>query len=637
MAQPSSSHHRERGERERDHSHRSERSAHHHHRTISSTTLLLVLSLILAVLAVMLSLPSQNSSANPADPQATGVWNYLTPKRSGALIARESNVAQREAEVARREAEILAGAPGGVIGAPPTPCPPCPMVAQATFEPPPAQTVIKEVVKEDAITPPGWWKEGNVRFDDILDRELKIAEREREISRREETVNRREHDASRREAWIMEQLVALGNEPEVEEEYHYEPLGAPRAPVPPPKRRPNKELPPVIITEIEAVTRTITQVQIETATLPNETVTIPPPANTRRAASPTPSPYTSSSTSTLPRTTSIEVLVEEHEEIVHEEPIEEEEEEEYYPEPVPRRKAPARRVPPPPPPPAAYRPQQRWGDGGFGGCKSQHLRWCSVFTMAGVASEKSPFPDAVPAPSTSYSSPPSGRAGFSALSPLTSVYQRFQNWRSSLGLPNPGSVENLGKEVKNTHLTNYMFDGARADLMKNLSMDPAFQVTHSFSLASQTAPPTYSFGALFMTQSIFLQGNVDHEGNVSARVNHGWSPTNVTKMQAQLSQQVGHNMVQLEQDYQGLDYSVNAKAINPSPIDGSGIFVGSYFQSITKNLALGLESVYQRQQDMSDLSVSYLGKYTGANKDWVATATVQPIGCWTLLASQRGG
>ena len=208
MAQPSSSH------RDRDregHSHRSERSTHRHHRTISSTTLLLVLSLILAVLAVMLSLPSQSSSSAggaPGDPATQGVWSVLTPKRSQALIARERDIALREAEVARREAEILAGAPGGVIGAGPvqqTSCPPC--VAQATFEPPPVQTVIKEVVQEKELTAPGWWKESNVRFDDILDRELKIAEREREISRREETVNRREHDASRREGWIMEQLA----------------------------------------------------------------------------------------------------------------------------------------------------------------------------------------------------------------------------------------------------------------------------------------------------------------------------------------------------------------------------------------------------------------------------------------------
>jgi hypothetical protein len=204
MAQPSSSH------RDRDregHSHRSERSTHRHHRTISSTTLLLVLSLILAVLAVMLCLPNQSSSSAPGDPATQGVWNVLTPKRSHALVSREGNVAQREAEVARREAEILAGAPGGVIGSGPivSSCPPCPV--QASFEPPPVQTVIKEVVQDKDLTHPGWWKESNVRFDDILDRELKIAEREREISRREETVNRREHDASRREAWIMEQLA----------------------------------------------------------------------------------------------------------------------------------------------------------------------------------------------------------------------------------------------------------------------------------------------------------------------------------------------------------------------------------------------------------------------------------------------
>jgi hypothetical protein len=33
-------------------------------------------------------------------------------------------------------------------------------------------------------------------------------------------------------------------------------------------------------------------------------------------------------------------------------------------------------------------------------------------------------------------------------------------------------------------------------------MDPAFQVTHSFQLASQSAPPTYSFGALFANAKV---------------------------------------------------------------------------------------------------------------------------------------
>lgn len=203
MAQPSSSH-RERDRDEHRH-HRSERSSHHHHRTISSTTLLLVLSLVLAVLAVMLSLPSSSTTGNPADPTTSGVWNYLTPKRTQALIARESAVAVREAEVARREAKLLAGAPGGVIPSPsPVLCPPCLTATAIETVVGPIQTIIKEVVKEESLTPPGW---NSPRIDDILDRELKIADREREIGKREESVNRREHDASRRESWIMEQLM----------------------------------------------------------------------------------------------------------------------------------------------------------------------------------------------------------------------------------------------------------------------------------------------------------------------------------------------------------------------------------------------------------------------------------------------
>ncbi|EMD38335.1 hypothetical protein CERSUDRAFT_82590 [Gelatoporia subvermispora B] len=224
MAQPSSSHR----ERERERSERSSR--HHHHRTISSTTLLLVLSLVLAVLAVMLSLPSmQGGSAVGTESGSQGLWGYFTPRRTKELIAREHAVAVREAEVARREAELLAGAPGGVIPSAPV-CAPC--------ETPPVQTVIKEVVKEESLTPPGWWDQARVRAEDILDRELKIAEREREIGRREEAVNRREHDASRREGWIMEQLVALNMEDQpqsVEEEYLFEPAGArrkPKVPIP---------------------------------------------------------------------------------------------------------------------------------------------------------------------------------------------------------------------------------------------------------------------------------------------------------------------------------------------------------------------------------------------------------------------
>ncbi|KAG6818108.1 hypothetical protein H0H87_000013 [Tephrocybe sp. NHM501043] len=298
MAQPSSSRH----EGEREHRHRSDRErererSHHHHRTISSTTLLLVLSLVLAVLAVMLSLPSAGSGEPGSDSAKSGVLGYLTPKRTQALIARESAVAIREAEVARREAELLAGAPGGVVPAPSAiACPVCPSATVTETVPGPVQTIIKEVVKEDSLTPPGWV---GTRAEELLDRELKIAERERDISKREESVNRREHDASRRESWIMEQLHALGNDnpQNVEDEYVYEPVGTKR------KAKYN-ELPPLVVSEIAYETETKIVVQ-------TQTVTVPPPANTRLAAKPKPEGVTSQSTASSPRTTAVEIVSEE--------------------------------------------------------------------------------------------------------------------------------------------------------------------------------------------------------------------------------------------------------------------------------------------------------------------------------------
>ena len=37
---------------------------------------------------------------------------------------------------------------------------------------------------------------------------------------------------------------------------------------------------------------------------------------------------------------------------------------------------------------------------------------------------------------------------FNPLLPLSNVYNRFARWRTDLDLPQPGSIENLQKEVK---------------------------------------------------------------------------------------------------------------------------------------------------------------------------------------------
>src|SRR5260370_13795595 len=86
-------------------------------------------------------------------------------------------------------------------------------------------------------------------------------------------------------------------------------------------------------------------------------------------------------------------------------------------------------------------------------------------------------------------------------------------------------------------------------------------------------------------------------------------------------------MIQLEHDFQGSDFSANIKARNPSPSNATGIYIGSYLQSISKNLALGFETLYQRPTPHEgDLTTSYLAKLTATDSSWIATGQVQPSG-----------
>ncbi|KAI5452340.1 translocase of outer mitochondrial membrane [Naganishia albida] len=233
--------------------------------------------------------------------------------------------------------------------------------------------------------------------------------------------------------------------------------------------------------------------------------------------------------------------------------------------------------------------------------------------------------------------------------PLVNTYTRFEAWKDSFGLYQPGTAENLTKEIKQTHLTNFLFDGARADLTKGLSLNPAFQVTHSFSLASATQPPMYNFGAIYADNKTFLQGGVDHTGSVTARANQAWSAVDTTKVQAQLTSTPGHSMIQIEHDHLGPHYSLNLRTINPSVTDLTGIHMVSFLHSVTPRLALGFETLIQHPQpQILETSTSYLAKLTSlpapsaatpiasttgisagtgpAGKQWIATAQLQPQG-----------
>jgi mitochondrial import receptor subunit TOM40 len=231
---------------------------------------------------------------------------------------------------------------------------------------------------------------------------------------------------------------------------------------------------------------------------------------------------------------------------------------------------------------------------------------------------------------------------------LRETYVSFSDRREALGLSNPGNIENIAREVqKDVFLNNYTFTGLRADLTKAFSMTPLFQVSHAFSMGSQGLPP-YTFAALYGTSKVslwwcpvisldeklilhskvFLQGNIDNEGSLSARANYRWSPSFTTRANAQIVSGPGQAMLQVDNDYTGKDFSASIKALNPSILEGGlvGIFIGSYLQSVSPSLSLGIETMWQRQAMNSgpETGVSYYAKYKG--NDWIATAQLQAQG-----------
>jgi mitochondrial import receptor subunit TOM40 len=156
-----------------------------------------------------------------------------------------------------------------------------------------------------------------------------------------------------------------------------------------------------------------------------------------------------------------------------------------------------------------------------------------------------------------------------------------------------------------------LFDGARADIAKMLS--PNFQVTHTFSAGSAMLPASYMFNAVYMDDELFLQGTLEMDGSIQGRVHRMLSKALTLKCNTQLTSKQELCMFQGEIDYQGDDYSLNFKAINPW-IEGTGVIVGGYLQSVTERLALGVECIIQRPTiHHEQTQLSLIGRYKEDN------------------------
>lgn len=85
---------------------------------------------------------------------------------------------------------------------------------------------------------------------------------------------------------------------------------------------------------------------------------------------------------------------------------------------------------------------------------------------------------------------------------ISDTYANLQERRTLLGLENPGTVDNIAREVqKDVLLSNFMFSGLRCDLQKIFSVSPLFRLQHGLAMGSQQLPP-WQLMALYGTSNV---------------------------------------------------------------------------------------------------------------------------------------
>ena len=85
---------------------------------------------------------------------------------------------------------------------------------------------------------------------------------------------------------------------------------------------------------------------------------------------------------------------------------------------------------------------------------------------------------------------------------LSDSYVAFSERRKALNLTNPGTVDNIAREIqKDVLCTNLMFQGLRADFQKVFSFAPLFRIQHGFQMGPNVPSP-YNLMALYGTSKV---------------------------------------------------------------------------------------------------------------------------------------
>jgi len=179
----------------------------------------------------------------------------------------------------------------------------------------------------------------------------------------------------------------------------------------------------------------------------------------------------------------------------------------------------------------------------------------------------------------------------------------------------------------------------------NKGLSNHFQISHTLNMSSVT-PSGYRFGATYVGPQQFgpseaypiLLGDIDPSGNLNANIIHQLNRNTRMKFVSQI-QNSKFVATQLTTDYKGSSYTASLTMGNPDFINGSGVSVLHYLQSVMPNVAVGGEVAYQYGSGIPGggiAVISGVGRYTGSN--WNLSGTVGGSGlhlCFHQKASEQ--
>jgi hypothetical protein len=209
--------------------------------------------------------------------------------------------------------------------------------------------------------------------------------------------------------------------------------------------------------------------------------------------------------------------------------------------------------------------------------------------------------------------------------------------------------------------TQHVFDGFK--FTGNMSFSEHFSTAHTMHMSNDAEQAGYSFAPTFVSKdklsetevgslvhrvprpathacdccraqprSIVL-GNIRGNGNMLAQAIHMWNSAMRSKF---VFQTMNDKWVYaLETDYFAKDYTVSAKAVNASLVDGSGNGSLSYLQALTPRLAVGSELSVEVRGRCASHRVRRFSADSGTTAaQWPAGS--EPRACWAVPRPRLG-